>query len=127
MRRDGDKSVKPVLVYDGACGFCRRWVNRWRSVTGDAVDYAPYQDVADRFPSIPRDRFREAVQLIEPDGTVLSGAQAVLRALAHAPGSAWPLRLYERLPVVASVAESAYNFVARHRGGSFCSSACTRR
>ena len=34
---------KPILVYDGECGFCRRWIERWRVVTGDRVVYLPYQ------------------------------------------------------------------------------------
>ncbi|MBI5630019.1 MAG: hypothetical protein HY921_03940 [Elusimicrobia bacterium] len=26
----GERSVKPLLVYAGDCGFCRLWVERWR-------------------------------------------------------------------------------------------------
>ncbi|MBI3873280.1 MAG: lipase maturation factor family protein [candidate division Zixibacteria bacterium] len=109
--------MKPLFVFDGACGFCRRWVSRWQSVTGAAVDYAPYQEAAERFPHIPVERFREAVQLIEPDGAVFSGAHAVFRALAHARCHVWLLRLYERVPAAAAAAEGVYQFVSRHRDG----------
>lgn len=107
--------MTPLLVYDGECGFCRLWIERWRVATGDRVDYAPYQEVAGRFPEVPRERFAEAVQFREPDGRWSSGAEAVFRALAFAPGRRWPLWLYRRVPGVRPFTEAAYRFVAGHR------------
>jgi predicted DCC family thiol-disulfide oxidoreductase YuxK len=106
---------KPVLVYDGDCGFCRLWIDRWRSITGDRVRYAPFQEAAAQFPQIPREAFARAVQLILPDGSNYSAAQAVFRSLAFVPGYAWMLWLYENVPGVAMVTERLYAFVARHR------------
>lgn len=106
---------RPLLVYDGDCAFCRRWIARWRRVTGEGVDYAPYQEVAARFPAVPLERFKSAVQLIEPDGRVSQAAEAALRALAHAPGWGWLLWLYEHLPPFAAASEWAYRRVARNR------------
>jgi len=106
--------AKPLLVYDGECSFCLAWIARWRRITGDAVDYAPYQDVASDFPEIPRERFVAAVQLIEPDGRS-EAAEAVLRSLARAPGRAWLLELYRKLPGFAPVSEWCYRLVASHR------------
>jgi predicted DCC family thiol-disulfide oxidoreductase YuxK len=107
--------MKPLLVYDGDCGFCLEWIARWRVATGDRVDYAPYQEFAARFPEIPRERFAQAVQLHEPDGRWSSGAEAVLRALSYARGRGWLLWLYRRMPGFAPVSELAYRFVAGHR------------
>lgn len=106
---------KPILIFDGDCGFCRKWIAYWRTLTGDRVDYASYQEVGSRFPDIPTPRFEEAVQLVEPDGTVRSGASAVFRALAVRPGLRWLNWLYERAPGVAAVADAAYGVVARNR------------
>ncbi|OGF23707.1 MAG: hypothetical protein A2V63_13625 [Candidatus Eisenbacteria bacterium RBG_19FT_COMBO_70_11] len=106
---------KPLLVYDGDCGFCRVWIARWRRTTGDRVEYAPYQEAAARFPEMPIERFRGAVQLVEPDGRWSAGAEAVFRSLAHAPGRGWGLWLYLRLPGFAPVSEWCYRRVARHR------------
>src|SRR5437868_15016212 len=75
---------RPVMVFDGDCKFCRYWISRWREKTGDQIDYEPFQKVAADFPEIPRAAFESAVQLIEPDGTVTSGAEAVFRALGCA-------------------------------------------
>jgi len=106
---------KPLLVYDGDCGFCRAWIERWRARTGEAVEYRPYQEIASEFPEIPRSRFGEAVQLREPDGTWSSGARAVFRTLSYARGGSRAWTAYRRVPLVAPVSELVYRFVAGHR------------
>ena len=106
---------KPLLIFDGDCGFCRAWIARWRRLTGDRVEYATYQDVAEDFPEIPRERFTRAVQLIEPDGTRFEAAEAVFRSLAHAPGQGAWLALYQHAPLFAPFSEWCYRRVAKHR------------
>jgi predicted DCC family thiol-disulfide oxidoreductase YuxK len=106
---------RPILIYDGDCHFCRRWIARWREATGERVDYAPYQEAAPGFPQIPEVDFRASVQLIETDGRVFTGAEAALRALSHAPRRGWLLTLYQRLPGAAAISEASYRLVARHR------------
>ena len=112
-----EQRSKPLIVYDGDCGFCRYWIARWQSTTGDRVEYAPYQQAADSFPQIPREHFKEAVQLIEPSGEVFSGAHAVFRTLAFGAHKRWPLWLYRFGPGVAPLTEHIYRFVADHRFG----------
>ncbi len=109
--------AKPLMIFDGDCGFCRRWIERWRFLTGDRVDYLPYQDpgIADGFPEIPRDAFKQAVHLVEPDGRVTRAAEAVFRGLAHGPGRTWPLWAYEHVPGVRPLTEATYRTIARHR------------
>lgn len=81
---------RSTLVYDGDCGICRHWVNYWRQLTGDRIVYRPYQEAAEDFPTIPRDRFARAIQLIEPDGEIYQGAAAIYRTLRYAPDrAAW--------------------------------------
>src|SRR5262249_5854509 len=110
---------RPLLVYDGHCDFCRFWLNRIRRRVGDRIAYEPYQKVADRSPVLPRARFRRAVQLIEPDGRVYGGAEAVFRALAQAPrGDCW-LRVYRRVPGARPFFDLGYRFVANHRPGLY--------
>src|SRR5208283_3435265 len=112
---DSSASDKPLLVYDGDCGFCRLWIDRWRAITGDRVRYAPFQEVAGQFPEIAREAFARAVQLILPSGEVSSAAHAVFRTLSFVPGLAWMFWLYKHFPGAAIVAEFFYRFVARHR------------
>jgi predicted DCC family thiol-disulfide oxidoreductase YuxK len=103
------------MVYDGDCNFCRRWIARWRVLTGDKVDYAPFQEVAGRFPEIPKEVFEEAVQFVESNGDVSGGAEAVFRSLAYVPSRRWPLWIYKQVPGVAPVTGWLYRLVARHR------------
>jgi predicted DCC family thiol-disulfide oxidoreductase YuxK len=108
-------SGKPILIFDGDCGFCRHWIARWRRLTGEKIDYAPYQEVAGWFPTIPLARFQSAVQLVEPGKDVSQGAEAVFRTLGYARGLGWLLWVYLRVPGVATVSGAAYRFVANHR------------
>ncbi len=108
---------RPVLIYDSDCNFCSHWIARWRHVTGDRVDYLPSQEVAHQFPDIAPEKFEASVQLVQRDGTVYEGAEAVFRTLAFNPNHGWPLWMYRRIPAVALVTEFLYRFVARHRTG----------
>ena len=109
----------PLLVFDGDCSFCRIWIEFWKRLTGEQIEYAPYQEVAERFPEVPRENFTRAVQLILPDGEVLSAAHAVFRSLAYVPGYAWMLWAYQNVPGFAVVAEWFYRRVAAHRSFSY--------
>jgi len=113
-----DSLDPPLLVFDGACSFCRAWIEYWRQLTGDRVRYAPYQEIGDRFPNLPQKDFASAVTLFLPSGEARSGAHAVFSLLALLPGKSWMLWLYVHIPGFALIAELIYRMVARHR--SFC-------
>lgn len=108
---------KPLMVYDGDCNFCKLWIARWRQLTGEAVDYLPSQDrqITARFPEIPPDHFQTAVHLIDHDGNVSSGAEAVFRALAENSRKTWALKFYKASKLFAGFTECAYQFIAGHR------------
>ena len=106
--------AKPLLIFDGRCGFCGIWINYSKQITGAAVEYAPSQQVASDFPQIPAEAFSQAVQLVTHDEKIVSGARAVFTTLAYA-GLAWPLWLYLHLPGFAPVSEAAYRLIASHR------------
>lgn len=103
------------MVFDGDCGFCRYWVERWRGATGDRVDYEPSQKVGDLYPEIPAEAFQRAVQFIEPDGRVTSGADAVFRALEYAPRKSWLLDCFREIPGFDALARLVYRVVAHNR------------
>jgi predicted DCC family thiol-disulfide oxidoreductase YuxK len=109
--------ARPLLIYDGRCGFCLWWLARWRRRVGDRIDYAPSQEVGSRYPTLARQRFARSIQLIEPDGTVYEGAEAAFRVLSKAPRGARPLWAYQHLPGVRVVTERGYKFVSKHRTG----------
>ncbi len=105
----------PLVVFDGHCGFCRIWIEYWKTLTGGRVAYAPSQEVGSRYPQIPARSFSESVQLVMPGGEVLSGARAVFVTLTYAPGMAWLIWVYNHVPGFAPVSEAAYRLIAAHR------------
>lgn len=105
----------PLLVYDGDCGFCVYSVRYWQQLTGDAVEYKPYQDVAANYPEISVDQFKRAVQYITPDRQIASGAHASFLTMSHGSGSALWLTLYRKLPGFAYGSEKAYHLISTHR------------
>lgn len=110
------RTSKPLLIYDGDCAFCRHWITRWQSLTGDRIGFAPYQEVREQFPTISAQEFAAAVHFIEPGGAVYRGAEAVLRCLAATERWRWLYGCYLRVPGVSFMADRLYCWVARNRG-----------
>ena len=106
---------RPVVIFDGNCGFCRIWIRHWEQLTGQAIEYVASQEAEVRFPQIAREHFSASVQLAMPDGEVLRGARAVFTTLTFAPDMAWLLWMYDHVPGFAPVTESAYRLIASHR------------
>jgi lipase maturation factor 1 len=117
-----DSLRRTMLVFDGECSFCRVWIEYWRQLTGERVQYTSYQEISQevgkRFPHLPGRDFASAVTLLLSTGEVRSGAHAVFSLLALVPGKSWMLWLYVHIPGFALIADPAYRVVARHR--SFC-------
>jgi predicted DCC family thiol-disulfide oxidoreductase YuxK len=92
-------------------------VEHLRARLGARVEYEPYQTAHARFTAIPVEAFRAAVHLVEPDGRVTRGAEAIFRALAHGESRslALPLAAYRFVPGVAALTEWGYRLVASQR------------
>jgi predicted DCC family thiol-disulfide oxidoreductase YuxK len=107
---------KPLMIWDGECHFCRRWIERWREITAGEVEYAPYQEIAEHFPEIPREQFQRSVVYIDKTGQVFVAAEAVYRSLRCRSSKNWLWWSYQHIPGFAAVSELGYGFIARHRG-----------
>ncbi|HEV8017355.1 MAG TPA: lipase maturation factor family protein [Steroidobacteraceae bacterium] len=110
---------RPLLIYDGDCGFCGYWARYWQKLTGERMAYRTYQEVAAQYPEIPLRDFQRAVQYIAPDGRRASAAEASFLTLSHARGKGIWLALYHKLPGFAAMSERAYAFIAAHRAAFF--------
>ena len=106
---------KPLLIWDGDCDFCRLWIERWREMTGNKVDYAAYQKVAARFAEIPSDQFTRSVILVEPNGKPFFAAEAVYRSLAYRRSREWLAWSYDHIPGFGAASETGYKLIASHR------------
>jgi predicted DCC family thiol-disulfide oxidoreductase YuxK len=117
LARIASPPARPLLIFDGDCGFCRRWVARCQRATGEAVDYLPFQDesVAKKYPEISREAFAKSVHLFLPDGAVHTGADAVFRSLAAGGAGRRLLWCYRKIPLFAALTEFIYEKTAAHR------------
>jgi predicted DCC family thiol-disulfide oxidoreductase YuxK len=109
----------PRLVYDGNCAFCSYWARYWQRLTGDSVDFRPYQEVAAQYPAIPLADFQRAAQYIMPDGRHAGAAEASFLILSHARGKGFWLALYRKLPGFAAISERVYAFIAARRSAFY--------
>lgn len=107
----------PTLIFDGSCGFCRRWVDRVRRWDRrGAVQYLPMQD--ERAPQVsgrPRDALQQAAHFVRGDGAVFAGAAAARELFRVLPGGKAAAALLG-LPGVAPLAARVYRWVARRWG-----------
>ena len=106
---------KPLMIWDGECHFCRLWIERWREITRGEVEYATYQEVAEKFPEISRTEFQHAVAYIDGEGNVFFAAEAVYRSLRCRSSRKWLAWSYDHIPGFAPSSETIYKFIARHR------------
>jgi phosphonatase-like hydrolase len=104
------------VLYDGGCGFCRRWVVFWASVLRRrGYDVAPLQApwVAERL-GLAHEELLEDLLLLQPDGTLVRGAEAYRHALRRI-GWAWPIWLLSVLPGLRWLFDRGYRTFADHR------------
>jgi predicted DCC family thiol-disulfide oxidoreductase YuxK len=117
MAEKQQKTGKAVLIYDGNCPICQRaieWIKG--NERQDSFEMLPCQsdEVRRRFPLIGESICMGAMQLILPDGQILSGEGAlpeILRRLKRYRLAAWLFRL----PGSKVLARSFYRWFASHR------------
>jgi len=114
-----------TLYYDGHCPLCLREIKalvRLRDEQLQLVDVHSYEPA-------PEEPTRESMllrlHLRTSDGTWLNGVDATVQAWSH---TRWGFMFKPlRWPLLAPLADRAYNFWARRRfNGLYCDSACTR-
>jgi len=104
-------SQKPaMLLYDGRCDICREWVGYWQQLTGDKVNYRPYQEAADDYPDIAVEDLDAAIHLIESDGTICKGARATYSLYLDIHPQSILLLFYRFLPGFGFFSELCYRF-----------------
>src|SRR5438309_4746128 len=113
--RVSNRPPKPMIIWDGECHFCRRWIERWKEITHGEVDYESYQQFGEKFPEIPRGQFEHSVVLVETDGAVFSGAEAVFRSLRCRSSKKWLVWSYYHVPGFAPFSDAFYRIVASNR------------
>jgi predicted DCC family thiol-disulfide oxidoreductase YuxK len=105
---------KPVLIYDGDCGFCTRSVNVLKRLPVD-VEVTAFQFTDLESFGTTEDRATHEVLWVDRTGRIQGGAQAVARLLISAGGiyaaAGWTLRV----PPVRWLAAGVYRLIADNR------------
>ncbi len=114
----------PLVVYDGDCGFCQRFVD-WALRPHPARAVAkPWQSLDLAGLGLTAEQVATAVQWLAPDYRT-SGARAVADILRGQDGFRRALGLVISCPLVYPIAMLGYQLVARNRhririGGTSC-------
>lgn len=107
------------MIWDGECGFCRYWVTRWGGITGDLIDYLPYQEAAANYPDLDPGIFRQASRLITTSGEIYSGPDSAYKSLALAGRYTFLHKWYKKESWFMKLSDTAYQYMARRRGAMF--------
>ncbi|KAF3469210.1 DUF393 domain-containing protein [Streptomyces sp. Tu 3180] len=106
---------RPVLVFDGDCGFCTSSVRFLERVVRPGCEAVPWQRADLAALGVTRERARHEALWVTPVGRVYGGARAVAKLLLSA-GGAWALvGALLTLPPVRWAAHAAYRLVANNR------------
>ncbi len=115
-----------VLIYDGDCSMCRAsalWLMR-RALAGgaDQFEILPCRSPVrrERYPQITDEACMSAMQLVLPDGRVLSGADAAPEIIRRIPRWRWLAGVFA-LPGVRPLSRRGYAWIARSRMKLSCS------
>ncbi|MFB4319422.1 thiol-disulfide oxidoreductase DCC family protein [Actinomadura sp. 21ATH] len=107
---------RPVLLYDGDCGFCTASVRFIERRIPTSAELVPYQtaDLA-ALATTPERASREVVW-VSRGRRALGGAQAAAALLIDAGGVWRPLGLVLRVPPFRWIAHGVYRLVSNNRG-----------
>lgn len=109
---------RPLLVYDGDCGFCRYWVDKLKFYTGNRIKYVSYQSFKNDFHGVTQEDFARSIKLFVHIGSrmrVYSAAEAAFKALSYSRDLRFLHHLYKILPGFATVSELLYKLVSKNR------------
>ena len=118
--------VRGVVLYDGQCGFCSRWVKFWAGTLGrHGFEIASLDEpwVAEKL-TMPHEELLTDIRLLTADGELISGADVYLHVTRRI-WWAWPFYAIFSLPGFNRLIHVGYRWFARNR---YCvSSACKLR
>jgi predicted DCC family thiol-disulfide oxidoreductase YuxK len=106
---------RPVLVYDGDCGFCTRAADVARRILPPDTSVTPWQATDLAALGVTAVRARREVLWVSRSGRVDGGARAVAVALRAAGGLWTVLGVALLVPPLSWAARAVYRLVAANR------------
>jgi predicted DCC family thiol-disulfide oxidoreductase YuxK len=113
--------TRPVLVYDGQCGFCRDWVARLERWGLRGMDLVPSQRRNERtdLPLLSDDQVDREMVVVLPDQRVLGGGAAMGEVWSRVPRLRFVAMLLS-LPGISALRDVGYRWVAARRKRDLC-------
>jgi predicted DCC family thiol-disulfide oxidoreductase YuxK len=111
------RAATPVVVFDGECPYCRKQVRRIQAwAAPGAFEYVARQTpgIEERFPRLRESTFSSGMRLIEPDGAIHVGADAVYQIARRLNGWRY-LAWFYRIPGLRGLCRAAYGWIAANR------------
>lgn len=105
-----------IVLYDGQCGFCSRWVRYWVGTLerrGFAIASLDEPWVAEKI-NTPREELLTDIRLLTADGQLISGADVYLYVTRRI-WWAWPFYAFFSLPGFNRLMHLGYRRFARNR------------
>lgn len=109
-----DLKKRPLILWDGDCGFCRRSVE-WilKNDKSKTLVAAPFQKHLEWLPQEVIDKSEIQAHFVSPEGIVWGGADAVVKVLEAAQFKSAAAIL--SLPIMSSLSQVGYRTVAKNR------------
>ena len=109
------QSKRPVLIYDGRCGFCRIWVDYWRLLTGERVEFAASQEVAEQYSKHFKRTIRQIRLAGPPRRKTCERGRSRFRIDGLCTRQSLALVDVLQRAGIRDIVELAYGFIAAHR------------
>lgn len=109
-------AVRGVVLYDGQCGFCSRWVKYWAATLarrGFEIAALDEPWVAEKL-GMPREELITDIRLLTASGALISGADVYLYVTRRI-WWAWPFYAVFSLPGLNWLIHACYRWFARNR------------
>jgi predicted DCC family thiol-disulfide oxidoreductase YuxK len=110
------RPVLGVVLYDGQCGFCSRWVKFWAGTLGRrGFEIASLDEpwIAEKL-KMPHEELLTDIRLLTPGGQLISGADVYLYVTRRI-WWAWPFYAIFSLPGFNRLIRIGYRWFAQNR------------
>lgn len=109
-------ATPPFLLFDGACGFCQRWVRWLGQRVPDDVTFVPFQAIDDlaRY-GLTTEDVQTASYWIDDQGRAFRGSRSIAHVLKQAAGLWKMIGIVIDLPVLRGHTAAVYVAISRNR------------
>lgn len=111
------KDGKTLALYDGHCRFCTRQTKALHCAALGRIAIRSFQEpgALEEFPGLTLADCMRELKVVEPDGRVFGGAEAVARVVMASRPTLGKFASLYYLPGLRALADSLYRGIARNR------------